>query len=156
MMYIIREKIEVLGGRDPWTRKECEEIERELEEGERLVSAGELTNKQIRQYLEDVPAWDYEPVIPLAQELCDRLHIDFEQYGSMDSLIVAIDNRMTSDRIWYAVMADRDDTDWGYGSHDRAEALQMARNLGNPDAYVVIIDGDVAVGEINLDGEEIR
>ena len=156
MMYIIRDKIQVIGARDPWTKKEVEEIERDLEKGERLGSASELSNEQIRKYLEDVHSWDYEPVIPLAQEICDRLHIDFEQYSSMDSLILAIDNRMTSDRIWYAVMADRDDTDWGYGSHDKSEALQMARNMDNPDAYVVIIDGDVAVGEINLDGEEIR
>ena len=156
MMYIIREKTEIVGLRDPWTKKEVEEIERDLKNGERLVSASELSNEQIREYLEDVPAWDYEPVIPMAKELCDRLHIDFDQYDTMDDLIPAIDNRMTSDRIWYAVMADRDDSDWGYGSHDKSEALQMARNMDNPDAYVVIIDGDVAIGEINLDGEEIR
>ncbi len=156
MMYIIREKNEIVGVRDPWTKKEVEEIERDLKKGERLVSASELSNEQIREYLEDVPAWDYEPVIPLAQEICNRLHIDFDQYDTMDALIPAIDNRMTSDRIWYAVMADRDDTDWGYGSHDRSIALRMVHDLDNPDAYVAIIDGNVCIGEINLDGEEIK
>ena len=29
---------------------------------------------------------------------------------------------------WYAVMADRDDNDWGYGSHDLAEAKQMLKD----------------------------
>ena len=67
-----------------------------------------------------------------------------------------MNNNIKDDRIWYAVMADRDDTDWGYGSHDKSEALQMAKNMDNPDAYVVIIDGDVAIGEINLEGEEIK
>ena len=156
MMYIIREKTDIIGVRDPWTKKECEEIERDLEKGERLVSASELSNEQIREYLEDVPEWYYEPVIPLAKELCDRLHIDFNQYGSMDVLLTAIDNRMDADRLWYAVMADRDDTDWGYGSHDRAIALRMIHDLDNPDAYVAIIDGNVCIGEINLDGDEIR
>jgi hypothetical protein len=156
MMYIIREKTEIVGVRDPWTKKEVEEIERDLKKSERLVSASELSNEQIREYLEDVPAWDYEPVIPMAKELCDRLHINFDQYGTMNDLMPAIDNRMDAGRLWYAVMADRDDTDWGFGSHDKAEALRMAQYLDNPDAYVVIVDGNVAIGEINLDGKEIR
>lgn len=53
-------------------------------------------------------------------------------------------------KIWYAVMRDRDDNDWGYGSFDLEEAKKMARDLGG-DAYIVVIDdGDdpVAIEEI--------
>ncbi len=53
-------------------------------------------------------------------------------------------------KIWYAVMRDREDNDWGYGSFDLEEAKAMARNLGG-DAYIVVIDdGDdpVAIDEI--------
>lgn len=53
-------------------------------------------------------------------------------------------------KIWYAVMRDREDNDWGYGSFDLEEAKKMARNMGG-DAYIVVIDdGDdpVAIEEI--------
>lgn len=46
-------------------------------------------------------------------------------------------------KIWYAVMRDSDDTDWGYGSFDLETAKCMAkksRNNGNPDAYIAVID----------------
>ena len=33
-------------------------------------------------------------------------------------------------RLWYAVMEDRNDTDWGYGSYDRQEAESMALEMG--------------------------
>ena len=31
---------------------------------------------------------------------------------------------------WYAVITDMDDTDWGTGSYDRAEAFDMAVSMG--------------------------
>lgn len=57
-----------------------------------------------------------------------------------------------TDKIWYAVVKDTEDNDWGYGSYDRAEALRMARALRDADAYVVVIeDGSdpVAADEIH-------
>ena len=53
-------------------------------------------------------------------------------------------------KYWYAVMRDRDDDDWGYGSYNLDEAKQMARNYGD-EAYIAVIDeGDnpVCVEEI--------
>lgn len=41
--------------------------------------------------------------------------------------------------LWYAVMWDRDDIDWGHGSHDIDEAKVMARRMGE-DAYIAVID----------------
>ena len=209
---------------------EAEEVERNLEDGESLLSAGQLTVDQIWEYMDNAPTWDDEHVEALAREIAERYDMDLDKYETYDDLMEAIDEQMTeliketarddiicdclmdgdycrdmtieeaekqlkdhrqvdsrisikpevyrdaynevikedigiihqcnvwheNKCIWYAVMADRDDTDWGFGSHDKSEALQMARNMDNPDAYVVIVDGDVAIGEINLDGEEIR
>lgn len=56
-------------------------------------------------------------------------------------------------KYWYAVMTDRDDTDWGTGSFDRAEAERMViDNLDvYPDGYLAMIDGDFCVMEITPD-----
>lgn len=46
-------------------------------------------------------------------------------------------------KTWYAVMIDREDTDWGTGSYDLAEALDMARSYrasGDEEAYVAVIE----------------
>ena len=51
---------------------------------------------------------------------------------------------------WYAVMRDRDDDDWGYGSFDLDEAKQMSRKMGI-ESYIAVIeesDNSVCVEEI--------
>lgn len=40
--------------------------------------------------------------------------------------------------LWYAVMEDDDDTDWGYGSSDKAEALNMVKKY--PSGYIAVIE----------------
>ncbi len=48
-------------------------------------------------------------------------------------------------KLWYAVMRDKDDDDWGYGSRSRTKALEMLRDKRDiyPDAYIAVIeDGD--------------
>lgn len=60
------------------------------------------------------------------------------------------------EKVWFAVMMDRDDQEWGYGSADLPEAQKMLREAlkNHPDAYIVVIDdGDdpVAVEEITAD-----
>lgn len=50
---------------------------------------------------------------------------------------------------WYAVMQDNEDTDWGTGSYDLAEAERMAEKY--PEGYIAVIDvsGDpICVDEI--------
>jgi hypothetical protein len=45
--------------------------------------------------------------------------------------------------IWYALMQDRDDTDWGTGTYDKQEAIEKVkawRQGGYPDAYIAVID----------------
>ena len=45
----------------------------------------------------------------------------------------------TQKDIWYAVMQDREDQDWGTGSHDLDESKAMARDYGG-DAYIAVIE----------------
>ena len=45
--------------------------------------------------------------------------------------------------MWYAVMRDNDDTDWGTGSNNMDEAIEMAKKYradGYEDAYIAVID----------------
>lgn len=41
--------------------------------------------------------------------------------------------------LWYAVMENRDDDDWGKGSYDVEEAKKMCADIG-PDAYIAVIE----------------
>ncbi len=53
------------------------------------------------------------------------------------------DNTM-EDRIWYAILKDNEDNDWGTGTFDRDEAIHMLRETREfyPDALIaVILDG---------------
>ena len=52
---------------------------------------------------------------------------------------------------WYAVMADREDNDWGYGSHDLNEAKQMLKDAENEDGYIAVIENDVCIEELTQD-----
>lgn len=42
-------------------------------------------------------------------------------------------------KLWYAVLRDEGDTDWGTGSYDLGEAKQMATGMG-ADAYIAVIE----------------
>ena len=43
---------------------------------------------------------------------------------------------------WYAVLRDEDDNDWGTGSYDYDEAVEMAKQYGDDARIAVIDDGD--------------
>ena len=60
--------------------------------------------------------------------------------------------------MWYAVMRDRDDNDWGYGADDLRKAERMALDMG-PEAYIAMIeegDDPICVREITKDEFEIK
>lgn len=44
-------------------------------------------------------------------------------------------------KLWYAVMTDDQDQDWGTGSYDLAEATAKVKSLLDeyPDAYIAVI-----------------
>lgn len=52
--------------------------------------------------------------------------------------------------LWYAVQVDRED-DWGTGSYDYNEAIQMLKRQGR--GLIAVIDGDVCVNEIEYEAE---
>ena len=60
---------------------------------------------------------------------------------------------MENGKIWYAIMKDNDDQDWGTGTLDKAEAIKQVKELREdyPDAYIAVIsdNGDpVCIDEI--------
>lgn len=63
--------------------------------------------------------------------------------------------------MWYAVMQNAEDNDWGYGSENIIVAKAKAQNCGD-EAYIVVIENGkdpVAVDEIHdleITDEEIR
>lgn len=44
-------------------------------------------------------------------------------------------------KLWYAVLADREDNDWGYGSDSLNEAKEMSKDMGQ-ESYIAVIDVD--------------
>lgn len=52
---------------------------------------------------------------------------------------------------WYAVMADREDNDWGYGSHNLNKAKQMLKDAEYEDGYIAVIENDVCIEELAQD-----
>ena len=44
------------------------------------------------------------------------------------------------EKIWYAVMSDSEDNDWGTGSFDYGEALEMVKPFISDGGYIAVID----------------
>lgn len=60
-------------------------------------------------------------------------------------------------KIWYAILKDREDNDWGTGSHDRAEAVRMAKENGYElIAVIEEAEGDATcIDEIDVNEEPL-
>lgn len=57
-------------------------------------------------------------------------------------------------KTWYAVMMNRADNDWGYGSYDLEEAKMMLKEQEEPDGYIAVIEmgnDPICVEELTLD-----
>ena len=52
---------------------------------------------------------------------------------------------------WYAVMRDKEDNDWGYGSHDLIEAKQMLKDAEYEEGCIAVIENDVCIEELTQD-----
>ena len=63
-------------------------------------------------------------------------------------------------KLLYAVMQDNEDSDWGTGSFDRAEAIEKAKSWRDggdyPDAHVAVIDVSDEDPTTQICVEEIR
>lgn len=50
---------------------------------------------------------------------------------------------MENSKIWYVLMKDRDDTDWGTGTYNKQEAMETVQSWREdvyPEAYIAVID----------------
>lgn len=54
-------------------------------------------------------------------------------------------------RLWYAVQKDSEDSDWGYGSFDKDEAIEMAKR--SESEIIAVINNDECVEEL-FNGED--
>lgn len=43
-------------------------------------------------------------------------------------------------KLWYAVLMDKDDNDWGYGSFNEEEAYKMVKPFIKDGGYIAVID----------------
>lgn len=43
-------------------------------------------------------------------------------------------------KLWYAVMRDNDDNDWGSGSYDYDEAVEMVQKYIQDGGYIAVIE----------------
>ena len=112
----------------------------------------------IHHDVEDDSSWDdsctgkdFNDLLAEGWEIIDEAELDWEDY---DMPLDEIYEQKANNDVWYAVMKDNDDTDWGYGSFDIDEARARVRNYradGYKDAYIAVIDdGDdpICIGEI--------
>ena len=58
---------------------------------------------------------------------------------------------MANENKWYAVLRDREDTDWGYGSFDLEEAKEMLVGLCTDDGLIAVIENDVCIQELGYE-----
>lgn len=64
------------------------------------------------------------------------------------------EDEIVENRLWYAVMRDKDDIDWGTGSYDLDEAREIMndwRKDGWKDAYIAVIDESGELGAVCVD-----
>lgn len=89
-----------------------------------------------------------------------REMVDFDEEFT-DEQIGWIIDRLTDDgfvpgKKFYAVMADRDDTDWGTGSYSLDKAIEMVKEKKDvyPDGYIAVIEmgsDPICVEEIEVE-----
>lgn len=87
---------------------------------------------------EYLPLWTNDPSVT-AETLIDNEEVsrlarawDKDEEELIDEQLVEVYHP------WYAVQKDEDDNDWGHGSYDYAEAVQMAKDLEC--RFIAVID----------------
>lgn len=141
------EEIKRLGGRaDP------------IELSPRMVHGGltvmfflyDLSGEKVQEFCETLSA-------------CSAVGIEAQTSGevclscTVPNIFVRRDEQseVSKPKLWYAVMRDKEDTDWGTGSYNYNEARDKAleyRANGDPDAYIAVIKegfDSVCVDEIH-------
>ena len=62
-----------------------------------------------------------------------------------------MEDKTMKSKLWYAVQRNCED-DWGTGSFDRDEAVEMLKELlkDYPDALIAVVENDVCIKEIRI------
>jgi len=84
---------------------------------------------------------------PDFMDACEKLANQINEY------LEELQEDKMEGKFWYAAMKDADDNDWGFGSYDKEEAIEMAKSFKTPDAYVAVIEegnDPICVDEIHL------
>lgn len=130
------------------------------------IDVDEMPTESVIFWLDDQNEWG-ETELEVLHDLCKKLHVDDQGISPDDSLdecrTVFTIARMSSNdeeeataesKLWYAVMRDRDDIDWGTGSYDLDEARELMndwRKEGWPNAYIAVIDESGELGAVCVD-----
>ena len=95
------------------------------------------------------------------EEIADKINIYIEETGikdDPDACNEAWEKFFSGEIIWYAIMFDRDDTDWGYGSYNLETAKEkldaIRSDLNWPESYILAVrDGEdpVALYKVEVD-----
>ena len=94
-MYYVVEDGRIVNGTAVGCRQDYDHYVRYwLEDGQELVTAQGLENRQIYQYLDDVWYWDDRLVPELMTELCERLGLNEGDYEDCDQIFDAITEKM--------------------------------------------------------------
>ena len=114
----------------------------------------EVDDNKISKALDKIRAW-WEKGKDLSlgdYMIVEKDSIDEVQIPDMcgfDSLLIFADDiKYMADRRWYAVLTNREDNDWGYGSYNKEEAFRDCKKMndryeeeGKPrEAYIAEID----------------
>lgn len=99
-----------------------------------------------------------EPAEEAAEEIAEETVETSEEIAEENTIETQENTEMTNEtKIWYAVMMDADDNDWGHGSFDLEEAKRMVKPYLSKGGYIAVIDdGDdpVCIDEIRDFDEE--
>lgn len=123
-----------------------------------VIDVEAMPSRSVISWLDDQSAWG-ETECEVLHDLCHKLGVDDSQPDEestwdanelLDECREALscgtedeEDETMENTMWYAVMRDLEDSDWGTGSYDLDEARAKVAELredGYTDAYIAVID----------------
>lgn len=126
-----------------------------------VIDVETMPSDSVISWLDDQPAWG-ETELEVLHDLCHKLGVDdspttdeagestWDANELLDECREALsgstedeEDETMENAMWYAVMRDLEDSDWGTGSYDLDEARAKVAELredGYADAYIAVID----------------
>ena len=129
-----------------------------------VIDSGDMADgaPDLTAIIQDQPSYKYayNPGRPETDCLVRMTVHDDANHGEAKTIAekwfheITDDNKEGENMLWYAVQTDPTD-EWGYGSYNKDEALDMLRGMVDeyPDALIAVIENDTCIEEIRLDEE---